>query len=150
MAKMMRCALQKLLKVRTWSGKKYLIYLLVYNAGMWEGLTLSVKVTGLKAQRKVISFFFSMKEINGNVKSFRMQNDAIVYSIYQITSYKFSRCSLIQEILLILQNPKLHYRFHSTPPLLLILNSKIQFLPHCHFYMSLNPYPTNVENRMSS
>jgi hypothetical protein len=33
--------------------EKYLIYWLVYNAGMWEGLTPSVKVTRLKAQRKV-------------------------------------------------------------------------------------------------
>ena len=34
--------------------KKYLIYWLVYNAGTWEGLTPSVKVTRLKEQRKVV------------------------------------------------------------------------------------------------
>ena len=47
--------------------EKYLIYWLVYNARMWEGLTPFIKVTRLKAQRKV---FFSMKEVNGNIKKF--------------------------------------------------------------------------------
>jgi len=55
-----------------------------------------------------------------------MQNDARIYSVHQITSYEFSRCSLIQEILLILQNAKLHYRYHNIPPLVPILNTKIQ------------------------
>ena len=78
-------------------------------------------------------FFESCAKIRKNSNIYTLLTHLLAYSMDQSPSGEANRFSANQEILLILWNPKVHYRFQRSRHLSLSLARSLQSIPSSHF-----------------